>query len=312
MDTCVVIKNAVLEAHVLLYGATLKKLIYKGVNVVLGYETEAEYRKNGGYLGATVGRYANRIADGKFTLGGREYDVGCNETGRGHLHGGTVGIDKRIFTPISVTPDSLTLGIRLKDGEEGYPGNMDVTVTYSLVGSSLSIEYNAVSDADTVFNPTNHSYFNLSGGGTILDHTLKIDADEFVPVDSRLIPLGHTESVYNTPFDFRTPKPIGRDINAAHEQLEVCGGYDHTFVMNGETSLYSPVTGITMTCRSDMPGLQVYSGNFLHDAWSGFENNCGIALETGFYPDSPNRPDFPSPVLKANEKFSSVTTYSFI
>lgn len=312
MDTCVVIKNAVLEAHVLLYGATLKKLIYKGVNVVLGYETEAEYRKNGGYLGATVGRYANRIADGKFILDGIEYDVGCNETGRGHLHGGVVGLDKRIFTPVKITADSLTLAVKLKDGEEGYPGNMEFTVTYTLDGSSLLLTYEAVSDKTTVFNPTNHSYFNLSGGGTILDHTLRIDADEFVPVDSRLIPLEHLYGVENTPFDFRAPKPIGKDINANHEQLKVCGGYDHTFVMCGEAVLSSPVTGITMSCSSDMPGLQVYSGNFLHDAWSGFENNCGIALETGFYPNSPNRPDFPSPVIRAGERFRSVTTYKFI
>lgn len=311
MDTAIVIKNEYLEARILLYGATLQKLIYKGTNVILGYESELEYRKNGGYLGATVGRYANRIADGRFMLDGREYNVGCNETGRGHLHGGIVGIDKRIFTPLKVTSDSLTLGLALKDGEEGYPGNMSVRVTFALSGHSLSVTYEGDTDADTVFNPTNHAYFNLSGGGTILDHELTIDADEYLPVDERLIPLESRCKVDGTPFDFRRPKAIGRDINCPDKQLLICGGYDHTFVLNGKAALRSPASGIIMVVDTDMPGMQLYSGNFLQDTGSRYGKNEGVALETQFFPDSPNRPDFPSPVLRAGGHFRSVTRYSF-
>ena len=311
MDTKIVIKNTVLEAHVLLYGATLQKLIYKDTNVVLGYETEAEYRKNGGYLGATVGRYANRIAGGRFEIDRREYNVGCNEKGRGHIHGGVVGMDKRIFTPVEVRHDSVKLALRLTDGEEGYPGNMNVTVTYSLRGSALCIAYDADSDADTVFNPTNHSYFNLSGGGTILDHELMIEADEFIPVDEKLIPFGKPECVEGTPFDFRKSKSVGRDIISSHPQLEICGGYDHTFVLSGKARLFSPVTGISMSCTTDMPGIQIYSGNFLQETGGYYGRNSGIAMETGFCPDTPNHPAFPQCTLRGGSTFRSVTEYRF-
>ncbi len=309
MAGSVTIKNEFLEATVLFYGATLKSLIYKGVNVVLSKETEDEYKNNDAYLGATVGRCANRIANGKFVLGGIEYDVGCNEIGRGHLHGGFIGSDKRVFTPVSVKDDSVSLALVFEDGEEGYPSKLETVVTYSLSGSTLSISYYAKAHGDTVYNPTNHSYFNLNGSGNILDHTLQIDAVEYLPVDEKMIPTEVT-SVRNTPFDFTSPKPIGRDIGSDHEQIKRCGGYDHTFVLCGDkkTVLSSSKTGISMTVTTTMPSVQVYTGICFDEAHG---KNSGVALETQFYPNTPNRKDFPSCVILKGEEFNSKTSFTF-
>ncbi len=313
MDAGVVISNEFITAHILFYGATLQKLIFNGKNTVLGYGNEAEYRKNPGYyFGATVGRFANRIKDGAFTLNGKNYDVGCNEENRGHLHGGFVGMSKRIFRPVNVTPTSVTLELSLTDGEEGYPANLDTAVTYSLCGNRLDVVYTATSDGDTVYAPTNHSYFNLDGEGDILNHVMSIDADSYLPVDKKMIPLD-IESVDGTPFDFRSEKAIGEDILHNNEQLERCGGFDHCFVLNekGELTLRSHKSGIKLTVTTDMPGVQIYTGNFLKDEKGRFGKNGGVAIETQFFPDTPNRPDFPSCVLVKGREFYSKTSYNF-
>ena len=310
-----------LEVCILTYGATLQAIRYKGTDVALGYDTVEEYRQYGAYLGATIGRYANRIAEGKFTLGGTEYDVGCNEAGRGHLHGGKTGLDKKVWTVKAQTENSLTLTTALEDGEEGYPGAMDIAVTFTVEEDTLKIVYTAVSDRDTVFNPTNHCYFNLNGpgGGRIEDHLLTVYADAFLPITEKMIPTGELRPVAGTPFDFTAPKKIGAEIDAPEEQVQTGGGYDHTFVLRGEgfrlaAAAESLQTGIVMECYTDLPGVQFYAGNFLNQPsgkWGPIGKRQGFCLETHFFPDSPNHPEFPSCVLKAGEPFRSVTAYRF-
>ena len=310
-----------LEVSVLTYGATLQAICYTGVDVALGYNTLEEYQNYGAYLGATVGRYANRIANGKFTLNGVLYDVGCNEEGRGHLHGGKVGLDKKIWKVKEAGEAFLRLSHTLADGEEGYPGNLEITVTFLVAENALRITYDAVSDQDTVFNPTNHSYFNLNGGdgARIENHQLTLYADAFTPINAKMLPTGEVRAVQGTPFDFTVTKEIGKEIETQEEQLLLGGGYDHNFVLRGEgfrkaATAYSPVTGIEMECWTDLPGVQLYAGNFLDQPggkWGAIGKRQGFCLETQFFPDSPNHPEFPSAVLKAGEKFTSSTEYRF-
>lgn len=305
------------------YGGIITELIYKGKDVVLGHTCLEDYLPDIGCIGVTVGRYANRIAAGKFTLNGVEYDVGCNEEGRGHLHGGKIGFEKRVWTLGDVSENSATLHYTSADGEMGYPGKMDVSVTFTAEDDdTLAIFYRATTDKDTVINLTNHAYFNLNGydGGNILDTELQINAETFLPVDDLLIPTGERMPVEGTPFDFRVAKPIGQDIRADHPQIAVGGGYDHNFCL-GETceyrhavSAYSPRSGIRMDCYTDEPGVQLYTGNFLSiDFGKGgpMTQYQGFCLETQHFPDSPNHPDFPSTVLKAGEVFESTTRYHF-
>ncbi len=307
-----------LTVTVLTYGATLQSIRFRGIDVALGYDTVEEYQQYGAYLGATVGRYANRIADGKFTLNGVEYDVGCNEKGRGHIHGGRIGLDKKIWTVREESETAVTLETALADGEEGYPGNMKVAVTFEVCDDTLRIIYDAISDADTVFNPTNHCYFNLNGSGSIEDHKLVIFADSYLPVNEKMIPTGEVRSVKGTPFDFTAYKRVGQEIDADDEQIRLGGGYDHTFVLNEGSGMKAKVegdaTGFIMACYTDMPGLQLYTGNFL-DQPTGKKGPIGkregFCLETQFFPDTPNRPAFPSCVLKAGESFRSVTAFEF-
>ena len=322
-----VLQNGKLRAAVLSYGATLQMLEYAGKDRILGYDSLAGYLGGESYQGAAVGRYANRIAGGKFTLNGRVCDVGRNEKGIGHLHGGKVGFDKRLWTA-EIADDGAEPAVRFSlhaaDGEEGYPGNLFVTLTYRLVrGDTLRLTYTAESDQDTVVNLTNHSYFNLNGreGSDILDTRIRIAADYITPVDDCLIPTGELLPVEGTPFDFREEKAIGRDIGAADEQLRRGLGYDHNFVLGSDrqfrhaVSVWSPEGGVRMDCYTDLPGVQFYTANALGEPGGKggrpLRKNQGFCLETQFFPDSPNQPAFTSPVLRAGERYESTTEYRF-
>ncbi len=291
----------------------------KKSSIVIGFDSLAPYLRKPPFFGALVGRYGNRIGDAKFTLDGKTYQLATND-GKNHLHGGLKGFDKVVWDA-SVASDSipsLSLHYVSKDGEEGYPGNLDVTVNYTLTNDDgLKIEYNATTDKATPVNLTNHSYFNLTGDvdNTILDHTLMIDADNYTPVDSTLIPTGEIKSVKGTPFDFTTPKKIGRDID------QVKGGYDHNFVLNKTDSslgkiveVSDSISGRTMDVYTTQPGVQFYTGNFLdgsllnHDGKQ-IKQHAAFCLETQHFPDSPNKPNFPSTILQPGEKYHSVTIY---
>lgn len=322
-----VLSNASVQAAVLSYGATLQMLKFAGKDVVLGYDTLEGYRRGRSYQGAAIGRYANRIAAGKFELNGKTYDVGCNENGKGHLHGGNVGFDKRVWNA-SIESDgaepSVKFTLTAADGEEGYPGNLQVSLTYTLTAeNALRLTYTASADADTVVNLTNHSYFNLNGwdGGDILDTQLQIFAEAITPIDKRFIPTGVLQPVEGTPFDFRTPKAIGRDNTADDEQLCIGGGYDHNFVL-GTTFAWrhavrarSPKSGICMDCYTDQPGVQLYTSNGLNEPGGkgglALYKNQGFCLETQCFPDSPNQPSFPTTRLNAGETRTTVTEYRF-
>lgn len=295
-------------------GATVLSLCVPDKNgsftdVVLGMTNAKDMTEKGDYMGAVVGRCGNRIADGKFILNGREFQLALNDNGRAHLHGGNVGFDKKVFRA-KTDNDSVEFSLFSPDGEEGYCGNLNFTVKYSVRGSELIIEYRAVCDEDTVFNPTNHSYFNLNGenDGSVLDNVVKINADSFLQTDENLIPAAKT-SVKNTAFDFTSFKPIGRDIDLA-------GGYDHNFCLNGigaAAEVYSEKTGIFMTVNTDAVGMQFYTGNFLagQKGKSVYDKHSGFCMETQFYPNAVNRPDFESPVLKKGKEFYSKTSYGF-
>lgn len=317
-----------LRVSVLTYGATLQAVEFRGKDLLLGYDTLEEYMTAAGsYQGATVGRYANRIAQGRFTLGGRVYDVGCNEKGRGHLHGGVHGFDKKIWTAQVLSEGDapcVKLSTVSEDGEEGYPGRLGVSVTVTVSADNvLRLAYEAASDADTVLNLTNHAYFNLNGwdGGDVLDTVLTVAADAITPVDSLLIPTGELLPVEGTPFDFRQGQSIGQALAGEHPQLTIGGGLDHNFVLGMDRRMrqaihaVSPRSGIAVDCRTDMPGVQIYTANFLNEkAGKGgvkLYRHQGFCMETQFFPDSPNRPEFPSTVLKAGETFRSVTEYAF-
>ncbi len=312
------------------YGARITDILYEGTHVVCGFDTLDGYLADKDYHGSIVGRYANRIANAQFTLHGKTYQLANNETGRAHLHGGNVGYDSRIWEKVSAThedgADLLTLKLRSPDGEEGYPGTLRILVTYMLKDCSLSISYSAVSDADTIINLTNHAYFSLGGvGSTVLDQTLTMNCQHFVPVDEKLIPYGTLSHVEDTPFDFRTPKTIGRDIQAANTQIQIGGGYDHCFVRNGGVelknpewiaTLSSPKSGIEMEIFTTEGGIQMYTGNFM-TAPNPFYGtipqraNEAVALECNRIPDSPNQKQFPSPILKAGDEYSQTTIYAF-
>ncbi len=313
--------SGMLDVSLLTYGATVQAIQYRGVDVALGYNTLADYQTMDGYLGATVGRYANRIAGGKFKLNGKTYDVGCNEPGRGHLHGGTIGLSRRMWRAEVLSGTALRMSAILPDGEDGYPGNLQVSVLFEVEGDVFRITYEALCDQDTIFNPTNHCYFNLNGqdGAPITNHLLTINASAYTPVDQKLIPTGELRPVQGTPFDFTVEKPIGRDIDAADPQLRLGLGYDHNFVLRGEglrqaAVAVSPVTGIRMECFTDRPGVQFYSGNCLDNprGKSGAMGaRQGFCLETQTFPDAPNHPSFPSAELKQGASFRSVTEYRF-
>ena len=285
------------------------------VDVALGMTTARDVIDKGDYMGAVVGRCANRIANGQFTLNGATYRLAKNN-GNAHLHGGNVGFNRHVFEA-SVEGNTLSLTTTSPDGEEGYSGNLSFTVKYTVNGSTLKIEYFAQSDKDTLFNPTNHTYFNLNGesDGSIADNYLQINAKHYLQIDKDLIPTTPC-SVEGTPFDFRTLKPIGRDIDSDDQQLKLAGGYDHNFCLTAHYAAcaYSPKTEIVMNVFTDMKGVQLYTGNFLlgHVGKSAYNKRSGFCLETQFYPNAINRDDCDKPILKAGEKFYSQTLYSFL
>ncbi|MBN1996699.1 galactose mutarotase [candidate division KSB1 bacterium] len=297
-------------------------------DVVLGYDNLDEYVQNNPYFGCIVGRYGNRIAQAEFELDGVSYSLAANN-GPNHLHGGLVGFDKVVWSAKPVEGKDK-VGVELtytsNDGEEGYPGNLQVTVTYTLDNeNALQIDYYAVTDKKTIVNLTNHSYFNLNDAGAapILDHQLMINADEFTPVDNTLIPTGELRSVEGTPFDFRKATAIGARIGADDEQLKFGGGYDHNFVVNGQAGelrlaaeVTEPVTGRAMEVWTTEPGIQFYSGNFLDGSITGkngivYQQRNGLCLETQHFPDSPNQPEFPSTVLEPGDEYKTTTIYKF-
>ena len=296
-------------------------------DVVLGFtKPEGYFDGNPYYFGALIGRFGNRIANAKFTLDGKTYDIDKND-GPNSLHGGKEGFHTKIWTvePIgnAETP-SLKLTYVSNDGEEGYPGKLTTTVVYTLTkDNALEIAYEATTDKTTIVNLTQHSYFNLSGKFTqpITDHELQLDADQFLPVNGTLIPTGERRNVAGTPFDFKTPKLIGKDINSDDEQVKLGNGFDHCWVLNGKGlrtigTLFHPESGRVMEVITDQPGVQFYSGNFLdgkYDTKTGGKNEfrTGLCLETQHYPDSPNQPTFPSVELKPGEKYHTKTIYKF-
>lgn len=320
--------NGILSAKVITFGGTLRVLTVPGkgeaVDVVLGYDTLEQYEREDGYLGALVGRYANRIARGRFTLNGKEYTLAAND-GPNHLHGGTVGYSHQVWTVEEADAGKAVLTLNSPDGEEGYPGRLQVKVTYALEGDALSIHYEAVSDRDTICNLTNHSYFNLSGqgSGTVLDQEIQLFSSAYTPTDSTGIPLGAVEPVEGTPMDLRSPTPIGARIGGSFLQLERCGGYDHNFVVDGLPGVMRPAaavrsgtTAVVMEVETDSPGVQFYTANFLKDGRRGkqgavYGRHHGFCLETQHYPDAPNQPEFPSAALKAGERYDRTTCFRF-
>ena len=313
------ISRVAMSAVVLDYGATLQSLVVPGrtgaVDVVLGYENAGEYERREGNTGGTVGRYANRIGGGEFELNGRRYVLARN-SGPNHLHGGLRGFDRRLWSA-EAGDDYVRFSRLSPDGEEGYPGNLRVAVTYTLTGRGLLIAYDAVSDADTVISLTNHSYFNLAGGGTALAHELRINADSFTENDGNCLPTGRLIPVAGTPFDFRAAKPVGRDIGADDGQLAIGHGYDHNFALSGRDAaeLYSPESGIAMHITTDMPGVQLYTANFLEripgKRGALMEPHGAVCLETQEFPDAVHHVDFPSPVLRAGETYHRETELVF-
>ncbi len=322
-----------MEARIMNYGGILVSLKVPDRqgqlgDVVLGFDGLDRYVKENPYFGALIGRYGNRIAGGKFELEGKTYTLAQNN-GPNHLHGGLKGFDKKLWSAESAdSPDGPQLILRCvsPDGEEGYPGELRVRVTYTLTDdNALRIDYEATTDKTTIVNLTNHSYFNLKDAGAtpILDHVLMIDADRFTPVDETLIPTGELRPVEGTPFDFRQPTPIGARIDADDPQLRFAGGYDHNFVLNrtGEgltlaARVYEPATGRVMEVLTTEPGIQFYTGNFLDGTLTGksgvvYQKRSALCLETQHFPDSPNHPQFPSTVLKPGETYRSTTVYKF-
>ncbi|MCR9229068.1 MAG: galactose mutarotase [Flavobacteriaceae bacterium] len=322
-----------MEVDIITYGGIISRCTSrdrkgKYHNIVLNFDNLDSYLQGNAFLGALIGRFGNRIAKGKFTLDNIDYQVSRNE-GKNHLHGGEKGFDKVVWnaaTRIRMDCASLVLTYTSDHLEEGYPGKLDIAVTYTLSDDNeLSVQYEAISDRPTIINPTQHSYFNLSGDFTkeILDHELLLNADSYLPVDSDMIPLGGTRSVAGTPFDFRKTKVIGESIFKKDEQLNIGKGFDHCWVLNsnGESmklaaSLYHWRTGRLLEVFTTAPAVQFYSGNVLsgycsHKKKTIYEKRQGLCLETQHYPDSPNQPDFPSVRLDPGDNYSSRTVFKF-
>jgi len=317
------------------YGAIITSLMVpdrngKLADVALGYNRVEDYINavNKPYFGAVVGRYGNRIAKGQFTIDGETYSLLKND-GENHLHGGALGFDKVVWdVQDDPSKNSIVLTYLAKNKEEGYPGNLQLKVAYTLTkDNSLIVEYLATTDKATPVNVTQHTYFNLKGEGegTILDHELMLNAKKYTPVDKGLIPTGETPSVEGTPFDFTTAKAIGRDISVENEQLTFGGGFDHNWILDrgdkdNELTLaarvYEPTSGRVMEIHTTEPAVQFYCGNFLDGRLTGksgkpYVYRGGFCLETQHYPDSPNQPNFPSTILKPGDQYKSKTVFRF-
>lgn len=294
-----------LRAAVLGYGAVVQSLEVSGVNVVLGLDTLDDYLHRSRYFGAIVGRYGNRIAGGSFTLDGVTYTLPRNN-GPNSLHGGDRGFDSKAWTVEDTTDTAITLSLTSPDGDQGYPGTLRARVTYTLEatpeGDALRIDYAAETDAPTVLNLTNHSYFNLAGGGDVLGHLVRMEAGHYLPVDAGKIPTGELAPVKGTVFDFTEPHPIGARFD---------GAYDHCFVLDGGISVVEPTGGLTMEVTTTEPGVQFYAGGMLDATATPYGPHAGFCLETQHFPDSPNQPHFPTTVLRPGEEWTSSTTYRF-
>jgi len=313
------------KAKITNYGAAVVALIVPDRNgkmedVVTGFENLEGYINDKSFFGVTVGRYGNRIAKSKFSIDGVEYNVTANE-GENHLHGGNVGFYKAIWDA-----EQLETEEGPADGEEGYPGNVNMEVVYTFTNTNeLRIDYTGTTDKPTILNPTHHSYFNISGDFTkpITSQVLQIDADYYTPVNDKLITTGELAKVENTPFDFREPQVVGDRIDDDFDQIKFSGGYDHNWVINEYDSkvkkaveLYEPVSGRVLEVLTDQPGVQFYSGNFMNGTITGkggvvYNHRTGLCLEPQHYPDSPNKPDFPSTVLRPGETYKQTTIYRF-
>ena len=308
------------------YGATILSIMAPDRDgapgeVTLGHSSLGGYLGSRAYFGCVVGRYANRIRDGMFTLDG----VACRVTrnhGRHHLHGGLRGFDKVLWSLKEAGPSGASFSYLSRDGEEGYPGNLEARVTYTLNDrSKLRVVYEAKTDKATVVNLTNHTYFNLAGGGDVLSHMLSLDADSYTPADADLLPTGEVAPVEGTLLDFRTPKRVGRDMVSAHPQMRAAGGYDHNYVLNGSglrrvARLAEPLSGRALEVHTTQPGLQLYTGNFLDGSDLGrdgspYPRHSGLCLETQHYPDSPNHPEYPSTALRPGEAYKQETVFRF-
>ncbi|MEO8404148.1 MAG: aldose epimerase family protein, partial [Chitinophagaceae bacterium] len=313
------------------YGARLVSLMVPDksgnmVDVVLGHDSLGGYAKPGeSFFGTTIGRYGNRIGKAKFVLDGKTYTLDANNGGNS-LHGGRQGFHTKVWEAAQKDSQTIVFTYLSKDGDAGYPGNLNAKVTFTLTNdNALQIDYEATTDANTVVNLTNHTYFNLNGAGsgTINDHELMIDADNITPVDAGLIPTGKMMKVEGTPFDFRKPMTIGSRIDSANEQLTFGKGYDHNYVLNGANGTLKTVctvkgdkTGITMDVSTDQPGLQFYTGNFLDGSEIGkggkaYGHRTALCLETQHYPDSPNQPSFPTTELKPGQTYKTTSVYKF-
>jgi aldose 1-epimerase len=315
-----------MTVNVLALGGIIQRLTARDkdgnyADVVLGFDDASEYSGPHPYFGALIGRFGNRIAHGRFLLDGQAFELARNH-GDNHLHGGERGFDKHVWDA-DVTGDSLRLHHVSPDGDQGYPGELHVTVTYTLGDDdALQIDYHATTSKPTIINLTSHPYFNLAGRGSILDHELSVLAGRYTPVNSSLVPTGAIEPVDGTPFDFRTATAIGDRIGAASQQLEYAGGYDHNFVLDGKAgdlrlvaSVAEPASGRIMEVLTTEPGLQFYSGNSIAaiEGKSGalYGPHAGFCLETQHYPDSPNHPNFPSTMLEPGAEYRSTTIYRF-
>lgn len=310
---------------IITYGAAIKSVYAadgngKFADILLGFDDIGGYEKYSDYQGATVGRYANRIENGRFVLDSKTYELVKNEKGKTCLHGGGE-LSSAVWNAVVTGASSLEASYFSPDGAMGFPGNVEFKTTFTLrEDDSLEILYSAVSDKKTVINPTNHAYFNLAGKGDVSGCELYINADSFTPVNADGIPTGEIRPVEGTAFDFRIPKPIGKDIDADDEQLRLCGGYDHNFCLNAgpgpAAAAYDPESGRTLEVFTDFCGLQFYTGNFLDGTKTGKRGEplikrSGFCLETQFYPNSPNVPKFPQCVFNAGEKFSGRAVFKF-
>ena len=327
------LKNEHIEVYITNYGGRIVSLLTRDKtglmgDVVLGFNSIADYQKaNTPFHGCLVGRYSNRIAKGKFELEGKVYKLPINNNGN-HLHGGTEGFHNQVWEVVDVNDTSIVLSYLSEDGEMGYPGNLEVEVTYTIDDNELSIAYKATTDRATPVNMTNHAFFNLAGEAkdNINDHMLILNADYFTPVGEGLIPSGEIRAVAGTPFDFTKVKRIGRDLNLieSNNQLSLGGGYDHNFVLNKETygsmslaaRVFDPKSGRQMDIMTEEPGIQFYGGNFMNGSDTGkygtkFEYRASFALETQHYPNSPNQSNFPNTILQPGETYQTKSIYKF-
>lgn len=318
------LRRGPLAAEVIPYGAALRALWVPGpegkpLDVVLGYDALAGYEENGCYLGAVIGRYGNRIAGARCVLDGQPLSLIPNE-GTKQLHGGPVGFDRRVFAVEEAGEDFLTLSYASPDGEGGFPGNLTLRVTYTLTECALRLRYEAASDKATYCNITNHSYFNLNGGGDVMGHRLWLASHQFTPVDEDSIPTAMSAPVAGTPFDFTAEKALGRDVDAADQQLRNVGGYDHNFVLDPAQGLrlaarLTGERGVGMEVWTQAPAMQLYTGNFLETTTgkdgTPYRPRQAVCLETQYIPDSPNHPEWGDIVLRPGQRYDLTTEYRF-